>query len=469
MAQPTSLPSVTAQKPPDVGEEKKSTWRGLGITLAAGILAWLAFTHLPYDLEARKGLALLVFIAILWLTEAFHVTITALLVPVLALLFGIGGVTTNSAFAPFADPIIFLFFGGFALATALSAQGLDRKIALALVAAAGGRMRVATLYLFAATAGLSMWISNTATAAMMLPLALGLLAQMQTEHKGTKIFLLLGIAYSASLGGIGTLVGSPPNAIAARALNMDFAGWMQVGLPIMLMALPMMIAVLYWLFKPQFGERVASVSDSIPWTFPRVLTLIVFACTALAWIFSSKIGTVLPIKSLDSWIAVVAAVLIAIFGLASWKQIAGKTDWGVLFLFGGGLTLSMVLKTSGASVVLGQAVASIMGTLPPYFVALMVATFIVFLTEFTSNTASAALLVPVFAAIAEQMNMPPQMLVLLIGIGASMAFMMPVATPPNAIVFGTGHVPQRSMVKAGFVLNILCSLLLGTYGYFFFR
>ncbi|MGI6657307.1 MAG: SLC13 family permease [Desulfobulbus sp.] len=468
MAHPTPHQTVTAQSP-EINDESKSVKRGLGIILVAGILAWLLFTSLPCELDARKGLALLVFIAILWLTEALHVTITALLVPVLTLLIGIEGVNTTSAFASFADPIIFLFFGGFALATALSSQHLDRKMALGLIAAAGGRMGVATLYLFAATAGLSMWISNTATAAMMLPLALGLMAQMETDHRGTKIFLLLGIAYSANLGGLGTLVGSPPNAIAARALNMDFAGWMQVGLPVMFITWPMMIGVLYWLFRPALGKRVAGISVSIPWTFPRVVTLILFLCTALAWIFSSKISTVLPIKSLDSWIAVVAAILIAVFGLASWKQIASNTDWGVLFLFGGGLTLSAVLKTSGASAVLGQAVASVIGSLSPYFVALMVATFIIFLTEFTSNTASAALLVPVFAAIAEQMGMPPQMLVLLIGIGASMAFMMPVATPPNAIVFGTGHIPQRAMVKAGFILNILCSLVLGTYGYFFFK
>ncbi|MGI6657309.1 MAG: SLC13 family permease [Desulfobulbus sp.] len=469
MAHPTSSQPVIAQAPPEVDEETKSTWRGLIIVLVAAILAWLVYAFLPCELEPRKGLALLVFVGILWLTEALHVTITALMVPVLALLFGIGGMTTTSAFANFADPIIFLFFGGFALATALNAQHLDRKMALGLVAAAGGRMGLATFYLFAATAGLSMWISNTATAAMMLPLALGLLAQMETDHKGTKIYVLLGIAYSASLGGLGTLVGSPPNGIAARALNMDFAGWMKVGVPVMLVTWPMMIGTLYWLFRPQFGKRVAGISVTIPWTFPRVLTLVLFTCTALAWIFSSKIGTVLPIKSLDSWIAVVAAILIAVFGLATWKQISTNTEWGVLFLFGGGLTLSSVMKTSGASVVLGQAVASVVGSLSPYFVALMVATFIIFLTEFTSNTASAALLVPVFAAIAEQMGMPPQMLVLLIGIGASMAFMLPVATPPNAIVFGTGHVPQRTMVKAGFVLNILCSLFLGTYGYFFFR
>ena len=449
-------------------DQPQSYWPRVGLIALAALLAWLAYSFLPCELEARKGLALLTFIAILWLTEALHVTITALCVPLLAILFGFKDLNTTKALAAFADPIIFLFFGGFALATALHVQKLDHKIALGLIAAAQGRMGVAILYLFLATAGLSMWISNTATAAMMLPLALGLISQMDTEHRGTKVFILLGIAYSSSIGGLGTLVGSPPNAIAARALGLDFAQWMKIGLPMMLILMPVIIAVLYFMFRPEFGKRVSTIAVSIPWTRKRVMSIALFACTALAWIFSSKIATITKISSMDTVIALAAAVLVVSLGLANWKEVSDNTDWGVLYLFGGGLTLSAVLKTSGASAVLGNAVASVMGGLSPIFVCLIVSFFIVFLTEFTSNTASAALLVPVFAAIAEQMNIPPQLLVLIIGIGASLAFMMPVATPPNALVYGTGHIRQRDMIKAGFVLNLICGTILALYARFFF-
>ncbi len=468
MVPPAQLPDdIIAQEQPTAESEKKSILPRLGLIAGAAVLAYLVFALLPYDVEARKGLALLTLIAILWLTEALHVTITALLVPVLGVLIGFKDLTTAKALSTFADPVIFLFFGGFALATALHAQKLDQKIALSLVSAARGRMGIATLYIFLATAGLSMWISNTATAAMMLPLALGLISQMSTDKRGTKTFIMLGIAYSASVGGLGTLVGSPPNIIAARALDINFAEWMKIGLPMMFVMLPVVYAILYLMFRPDFGKRVSGITVSIPWTTSRITAIILFAATALCWIFSSKIAAVTKISSMDTVIALSAAILVVSLGLASWKEVSANTDWGVLYLFGGGLTLSAILRSSGASAVLGNAVAGVMGGLTPFFVCLIVALFIVFLTEFTSNTASAALLVPVFAAIAEQMNMPKELLVLIIGIGASLAFMMPVATPPNALVFGTGHVRQRDMIKVGFCLEIIGAFILATYAVLF--
>lgn len=157
-----------------------------------------------------------------------------------------------------------------------------------------------------------------------------------------------------------------------------------------------------------------------------------------------------------------------VLGTATWRQVAENTDWGVLFLFGGGLTLSAILKDSGSSLVLGQTIANTFGDTSPLIIIFVVATFIIFLTEFTSNTASAALLVPVFAVIADQMGMPKEILVIIIGIGASCAFMLPVATPPNAIVFGTGHIQQVEMMKVGFVLNIMCIFIVSLFVYWFF-
>lgn len=441
------------------------------LIVAGALLAgWLLYAILPIDEAPKKGLALLLVVAILWLTEAIHVTITALLVPVGALLLGFPDFDTKKALVGFADPIIFLFFGGFGLATALHVQKLDRKIAFWLMSLSGSHLGIASLLLFGVTALLSMWISNTATAAMMLPLALGVLSTLdEKQERNTFIFVLLGIAYAASIGGLGTLVGSPPNAIAAKALNMDFAGWMKFGLPLMLVLLPLMVIALWLVFRPKLNRRIEVVYEEIPWTPARIMTMVVFVVTAVAWIFGRDVSNALGIKSQDSFIALAAVVAIAVLGLASWRQISDNTDWGVLFLFGGGLTLSSLLKNSGAAAVLGDQVAAFLGGAHPFWVIFGVTFFIVMLTEFTSNTASAALLVPVFAAIAERMNMPPEVLVLMIGIGASCAFMLPVATPPNAIVFGSGHMRQRDMVKAGAVLNAFCIIVLTLWGFFFLR
>ncbi len=455
----------------------KGLIRGWVIIAIAALLSFGLYEILPYDQNANKGLSLLLFIGILWLTEAIHITITALLVPVLAVLVGmpsVGGdgeieaISTTKALSTFADPTIFLFFGGFALATALHVQKLDRKIAMWIIAMSRGHLGVAVLAICLVTAVLSMWISNTATAAMMLPLALGLLSHFDAQkERKTFVFILLGIAYSASIGGLGTLVGSPPNAIAAKALGYDFADWMKVGLPMMLLIFPAMLFSLYIVLRPKLNHRVEFRTETIPWNRDRILTMLVFAITALAWIFGKSVSEQFGITQPDTWIAVLAACMVVILGIATWKDIADNTDWGVLMLFGGGLTLSAVLKDSGASKVLADGIVFLVQGQHYYLIGLLVATFIIFLTEFTSNTASAALLVPIFISIAQSLGMPEIGLALIIGLGASCAFMLPVATPPNAIVFGTGHVRQSDMVKAGFILNIVCILVIATIGYYF--
>lgn len=455
----------------------KGALKGWIIIIIAALVSLGLYNILSYDQNANKGLALLTFIAILWLTEAIHITITALLVPVLAVLLAmpmakgdeIVPISTQAALATFADPVIFLFFGGFALATALHIQKLDKKIAMWIISMSGGHLGISVLAIFVVTAGLSMWISNTATAAMMLPLALGLLSHLDVaKERKTFVFILLGIAYSASIGGLGTMVGSPPNAIAAKALDYDFADWMKIGLPMMFIILPAMLVSLYLVLRPKLNHKVQFVTEDIPWTGTRIATMLLFICTAIAWIFSKKLTEMFGITQPDTWVAVVAACLVVVLGTATWKQISENTDWGVLYLFGGGLTLSAILKDSGSSLVLGQTLANAFGDASPLVIIFVVATFIIFLTEFTSNTASAALLVPVFAAIADQMGMPKEILVIVIGIGASCAFMLPVATPPNAIVFGTGHIQQSEMMKVGFVLNIMCIFLVSLFVYWFF-
>ena len=447
----------------------QGTHKSLLTVVAAALISWVVYSVLPYDIPANKGLAILLFVAILWFTEALHITVTALIVPVLAAVSGVPGMGTKQALAGFADPIIYIFFGGFALATALHVQKLDRKIALWLISLSRGNMLVSVLALFAVTAFLSMWISNTATTAMMLPLAMGMMSHLDPEKdRKTFVFVLLGIAYASSVGGLGSLVGSPPNAIAAKALGLDFRGWMNYGLPMMLALMPLVLFSMYVVLRPDFSRKVdIGDSEPIPWNLPRLLTLLVFIVTAIAWILGAQIKSTFGIDSPDTVVALAAAVTVVVLGLVTWRDVAANTDWGVLLLFGGGIALSSLLDKSGASLALGQALASQFVTTHPFIVILAVAAFIIMLTEFTSNTASAALLVPVFASIATQLNLPKEALVMVIGIGASCAFMLPVATPPNAIVFGTGLIKQREMMQVGMLLNVLCIILVTLWAYFF--
>ncbi|MEO1851473.1 MAG: DASS family sodium-coupled anion symporter, partial [Psychrobacter sp.] len=461
---------------PDDGNEylftdtfPKGTGKGLIVVAIAAIISFIIYSVLPFEVSANKGLAMLFFIGVLWLTEAIHVTITAILVVVVGTLIGIPDFNAEVGLQSFASPIIYLFFGGFALAAALHVQKLDRKIALKILSLSGGKLSTAVLLIFGVTAFLSMWISNTATTAMMLPLALGILTQVDSkEDRGTFVFVLLGIAYSASLGGLGTIVGSPPNAIAAKALDIAFVDWMKFGIPMMLILLPVLLGAMYLFLKPNLNRTMTLQQDeTIHWTKPRVLTIIVFIVAAVSWILSKQIGAAVGIEDTDAVVALLAAVAVVSLGLVSWKQVSDNTDWGVLMLFGGGIALSNVLKVSGASLVLGETVANGLQTAPLLVVMLAISAFIIFLTEFASNTASAALLVPVFAAIAEHMGIPSEVLVLIIGIGASCAFMLPVATPPNAIVFGTGLIKQTEMVRTGVILNIISTVIVGCWAYFF--
>lgn len=437
------------------------------------ILSIALLLLLPFDEAANKGLAILFFIAILWLSEVIHVTITALIIPLLAVLSGLMSVKTS--LISFADSNIFLFFGGFGLAAAMHYQQLDKIIAQRVLRITKGKFALSIIMLFSTTAFLSMWMSNTATAAMMLPLALGMLTQIDPiKERNTFVFVLLGIAYSASIGGIGTLVGTPPNAIVATQLNISFAEWLKYGIPIVIIFMPMMILVLYMIFRPNLNQHFDISEECIPMDKKKWLTLAIFIFIAFCWIFSSQISPLLAslfggtkIANLDSIIAILAVVLVCVLDIIDWKRVQDNTDWGVLMLFGGGITLSIILKDSGASKVMADGIIWVVQGGHLFLIGLLVAFFIVFLTEFTSNTASAALLVPLFISIAQSLGAPPLGLALIIGIGASCAFMLPVATPPNAIVFGTGHIKQREMIKAGIWLNIFCSIIIAVVAYYF--
>lgn len=433
-----------------------TAWLRLTLCVTAAVLAWFVA---PGADPLRTGLALFVLVGLLWMTQALHLSLTALLVPLLAVLAGL--LQPLQALASFAHPIIFLFLGGFALAAALAAQGMDRALAAAVLRLAGGRRAAAVLLLAGLTALLSMWMSNTATVALMVPLALGLLAaQPETEppaSEGTRAFILLALAYSASIGGMATLVGSPPNAIAAAQAGIGFAQWLRIGLPLALLLWPLALALLAWQLRPQLRGSFRVEAEPFIWNRPRLATALIFGLTVLGWMFGAPLGRALGVGAdIDTVVALAAIVALGASGALHWRAFERHVQWGVLLLFGGGLALSEVMAASGASRFLAEGVLAVVQSAPPALLVLGVVAFVVFLTELVSNTASAALLLPLFLPAAAALGLPPMAVAAAIGLAASCAFMLPVATPPNALVFGTGMVPQALMMRCGFWLNLVC-------------
>ena len=452
----------------------KNPTRGYMI-LALDFLLFLALIKLlPFTPMENRGLALLIFIGILWLTEAFNITVTSLMVPILAI--GLNVLPTKAAFALFSEPIIFMFFGGFVLAAVMNIQKLDLWIANHIIRLARGNLKLTVLYLFAATAGLSLFINNTAVAAMMLPLTLGILKKVDLKtNRALYVFVLLGVAFSASIGGIGTLTGSAPNAILASQLKITFSEWLFYGIPVAILLMIGMVFSLLVVLRPNFNVPFEISLEGIPLTSKRKITLAVFVIAAFFLVFGSWlepfIRSVLelsqPIKNFDAVVAMTAVIILCITHTATWSEIQDRTEWGVLMLFGGGLVLGIVLKETGASKILADTIVNYIGMQHWLVMTLVLTAFIVFLTEFTSNTATAALMTPIFISVAEGLGLPPVSLAAIVACSASCAFMLPIATPPNAIVFSTGYIKQSEMVKVGFILNIISTVVIGGLTYFF--
>ena len=452
----------------------KNPTRGY-IILALDFLLFLTLIKtLPFTPMGNRGLALLIFIGILWLTEAFNITVTSLMVPILAI--GLNVLPTKAAFAPFSEPIIFMFFGGFVLAAVMNIQKLDLWIANHIIRLARGNLKLTVLYLFAATAGLSLFINNTAVAAMMLPLTLGILKKVDLKtNRALYVFVLLGVAFSASIGGIGTLTGSAPNAILASQLKITFSEWLFYGIPVAILLMIGMMFSLLVVLRPNFNVPFEISLEGIPLTSKRKITLAVFVIAAFFLVFGSWLEPFIrsalelsqPIKNFDAVVAMSAVVILCITHTATWSEIQDRTEWGVLMLFGGGLVLGIVLKETGASKILADTIVNYIGVQHWLVMTLVLTAFIVFLTEFTSNTATAALMTPIFISVAEGLGLPPVSLAAIVACSASCAFMLPIATPPNAIVFSTGYIKQSEMVKVGFILNIISTAVIGGLTYFF--
>lgn len=459
--------------------------RALGLVLGPVLFAVLLFVPPPAGLSDAgwRTAAVALFMVVWWLTEAAPIQVTALL-PIICLpLLDVASI--EDAAAPYAHPVIFLFLGGFLIAAAVERWGLHRRIALHIVRRVGTRPTRLVGGFMLASALLSMWISNTATAVMMLPIGISLIALLggtsaeggtaPPDHGPFGLALMLGIAYGCSIGGLGTLIGTPPNALFAGfmestyGVQIGFAHWMLVGAPMVAVLLPLVWLVLtHGVFRIRDlelkgGARLIAGEIAGLGRMSRGERMVggVFLLTALAWTTQPLLVRVLPGLS-DSGIAIGAAVLLFVLPVhpergefaLDWRS-AVRIPWEVLLLFGGGLSLAGAVGRTGLATWIGTALTGLDG-LPILALMVVVTGTLVFLTELTSNSATAAAFLPVVAALSLAVGENPLMLLVPAVIGTSCAFMLPVATPPNAIVFGSGQVTIPQMARAGFVLNLLC-------------
>lgn len=429
--------------------------------------------------EAWKVLGVALWMAFWWLSEALPVSVTALLPLILFPVLGL--FDFKSSAAPYAHPLIFLFMGGFIIAKAIEAWNLHTRIALLIVRAFGTRPDYLIAGFMLATASLSMWVSNTATVVMMLPIAISIIGVLNKKEDkkvaaSTSTALLLGIAYSASIGGAGTLVGTPPNALLAAfaqdrlGIEIGFAEWMTIGLPVVFVLLPLAWLLLTRVTCPVARHPIPGAKKLIrkeiealgPMTIEEKRVLLVFALTALSWIFRPLLTNAFPgIGLTDSGIALIGALSLFIIpsskgdgtSLMTWPK-AVALPWGVLLLFGGGLSLASAISKSGLADTIGSTLTGLVG-FPPIIIIGAVTLLIVFLTEITSNTATTAVFLPIVATVASSMGIAPLELTIPVALAASCAFMMPVATPPNAIVFASEKLTVAQMARAGFLLNLI--------------
>lgn len=467
--------------------------------LAGPVLAALAWTLLPdgyTDVDgrvvpvadaARGAAAATVWMAVWWITEPLPVYATALLP--LVLLPVLGTSTAAAAAGAYGDPLVFLFFGGFILALALERWELHRRLALAVLRVVRPRPDLIVGAFMLVAAFISLWVSNTATTLMLLPVAQSVLASIAPRAgtlppAGPSLLapaLLLGIAYAASIGGMGTVIGTAPNVFVASfmrtqlRLDVGFVDWMLIALPLVAVMLPSA----WWLLTRGLIRLDRAPLDDAPALLARLAadlgplhpgarrTATVFVLAAVAWVarpllVGLDVGGFQPFAGVtDTTVAIVAALALFILpagggradALMDWPT-AARLPWGLLLLFGGGLSLAAALQDSGLAGLLGAQGAGLAG-LPAWVIVLLVVTGVVFLSEVASNAATAATAVPVLAAVAGGMGIAPAALVLATCFAASCGFMLPVATPPNAIAYGTGLVPARLMGRVGFALNLL--------------
>ncbi|PSL08508.1 sodium-dependent dicarboxylate transporter 2/3/5 [Haloactinopolyspora alba] len=489
-----STPAVDDSRPQsgDTSTDPGTSVRRRRIGLLVGVvLAGVLYLALPDSLSAdgKTTAAVAALMAVWWMTEAIPIPATALLPLVLFPFFGVS--TIEDVAAPYANDIIFLFMGGFMLALAMQRWNLHRRIALTIIAAVGtSPVRLVGGFMLA-TAFITMWVSNTATTVMMLPIGLSVLALVtQNGGKGDANFsvaLMLGIAYSSSIGSVSTLIGTPPNALMEGYLSenhdihVGFGEWMMVGVPLAVVFLLITWLVLTrFVFPPRISELAGGrelirgeLTKMGPMSSGERIVAVVFALAALSWVFvplmadSATFGDPMPWLADISDAGIAMAVAVVLFLIPADRQrgtatldwdTAVQLPWGILLLFGGGLSLSSQFTASGLSEWIGEQVG-VLDSIPGWVLVVVVAGIVLLLTELTSNTATAAAFLPIMGGVAVGMGLDVMTLIIPTALAATLAFMLPVATPPNAIAFGSGYVRIGQMVRAGTWLNVISLVL----------
>ena len=452
----------------------------LGVT--AAVVVMFLPTPEGLSLEAHKTAALFLLMGIWWATEAVPVAVTAL-VP-LALFPMLGIVDIQSAANPYANKTIYLFFGGFLIATAIQKWDLHKRIALFVLEYAGSNGASLILGFMLTAAVISMWVMNTATTIMLLPIGLAVITVVKETVKGLsekemesfQLALLLGIAYGATIGGMSTLIGTGPNGMLAAFmadnynLDISFVDWMKVGVPLSAVMLPCSWLILTRvIFKVEFEtsqetkDLLSSMKQELgKFDGAEFKVFVVFVLTAITWMLRTVLDDINGLEGLsDAGIAMISALFLFLLpsgnkekkgALLEWKDAQENVPWGLLVLFGGGLSLANAVQATGLAVWMGNLIPQGISIV---LIVILVVTMIIFLTELTSNMATTATFLPVVAAIAIQSDFNPLLVTAAVALAASCAFMLPVATPPNAIVFGSGLIRVPQMARAGFLINVL--------------
>jgi sodium-dependent dicarboxylate transporter 2/3/5 len=481
-----SLPA-SSSAPPEPSETGYEPRQRIGAGLGAILLA--AMLYAPplggLDAAATKVALLTALMAVLWVTEAVPIPATALLPLVLLPVLGIAPI--RQAAAPYSDPVIYLFMGGFMLALAMERCHLHLRLALAIIATVGTRPRALVLGFLCAGAFISMWTSNSATAMMLLPIGVSVCALLESAPAGrggareTSAAVVLAIAYGANIGGMGTLIGTPPNAVLkaylerSHGVEIGFAQWMLLGVPVIVLSLPVV-----WLVLTRLGFRVpadpvAGVREEISAARARLGPLSraewtvagAFLLAVTLWISREFWKNTAPLGPLltDEVIAMGTALLLFCIPagrghgfVLGWSDMR-KLPWDVLILFGGGLSLAAAMEKTGLVLALARLLEGMNGW-PPLAIMFLVTLVMIFATALTSNTATATAFLPVIGALALAVGQPALLLCVPVALAASADFMLPVGTPPNAIAYGSGLVPLPRMVRAGFWVNLTFALLL---------
>jgi sodium-dependent dicarboxylate transporter 2/3/5 len=420
------------------------------------------------------ALLLAALMILLWITEWIPIYLTALFPILLGAPLGL--LTPKELAGCYGDANIFLFFGGFVLALGLEKWGVHEQIARRIIKIVGDQKSKILLGFILSTGLISMWISNTATALMMLPMAVAVIEAMPVSHRESRFsaLLMLSVAYAANIGGVGTLIGSPPNTQMASILaenfhiQVSFLDWMKIGLPLAIT----LLVIMYLLFHYLLGAERKDVHDlhfhTLPWSKPQKRVLWIFSMVAILWIFREPIVAWTGIPYRDENAAILGALALFLLPngddkqtLLKWSD-TEKLPWGILLLFGGGLAMAAILEKNGILKSL-SAYFNFADGMNPIILIFILTALAIFISEVLSNLAMVTVFIPIVGVFAEQTQTPLFPLAMALTLGASLAFMMPVGTPPNAIVFGSGYLKIKQMVRIGFILNIISLLLIGLF------